>query len=188
MILMIDNYDSFTYNLYQYVSEMTDEAIHVIRNDVKTTDEILAMDHTRLIISPGPGRPENAGVCVELAGREKKRPILGVCLGHQAICKAFGIGVIHAKELKHGKRSYINIEKRSELFKGLGSRIEVGRYHSLAADRNGDFKELVITSRSDDGEIMSVEHTEYKIFGIQFHPESILTADGKKILKNFLEV
>ena len=188
MILLIDNYDSFTYNLYQYTSELTDEEVTVIRNDSAAVSEILDMGYSRLIISPGPGRPENAGVCVELLKREIKKPVLGVCLGHQAICMAYDFGITYAKKLFHGKKSSVDIICESPIFKGLGNRIEVGRYHSLAADNNCISAQLLVTSRAEDGEIMSVQHKEHNIFGIQFHPESILTDCGKTILKNFLEV
>lgn len=188
MILIIDNYDSFTYNLYQYIGELSKEEIKVIRNDAMSVDEILKMDYSKLVISPGPGRPENAGICIDLIKRENKRPVLGVCLGHQAICEAFGVKVTYAKKLYHGKKSFVNIEKKSRIFNDLGKRIEVGRYHSLSADTRSDFSNVNITARTDDGEIMSVEHKYLNIFGIQFHPESVLTECGKKLLKNFLEV
>ncbi len=188
MILLIDNYDSFTYNLYQYTSELTGEEVRVIRNDAAAVSEILEMGYSRLIISPGPGRPENAGVCVELVKREHNKPVLGVCLGHQAICLAYDFGITYAKKLFHGKKSSVDIISDSQIFKGLGKKIEVGRYHSLAADSSCFSAHLLVTSQTEDGEIMSVQHKEHNIFGIQFHPESILTDCGKTILKNFLEV
>jgi len=188
MILLIDNYDSFTYNLYQYICELSAQKTVVIRNDDISADEILAMEYERLVISPGPGRPEKAGVCLEIIKKETKRPILGVCLGHQAVCLAYGINITYAAGIFHGKRSYINIIRDSKLFRNMERRIEGARYHSLAADRTSDFSEIIVTSVTDDGEIMSVEHRDLPVFGIQFHPESILTSCGKKILSNFLEV
>ena len=189
MNLLIDNYDSFSYNLYQYIGEL-DPGIQVIRNDEKTVEEIRAMKPEHIIISPGPGRPEDAGIIVELVKElGGEIPILGVCLGHQAICHAYGADIVHAKRLMHGKSSKISADTETVLFKGLNAtRITVARYHSLAAERDTLPKELVVTAVADDGEVMAVQHAKYPVYGVQFHPESIMTPDGKKILKNFMEV
>ena len=188
MNLLIDNYDSFSYNLYQFIGEI-DPGIQVIRNDEKTVEEIRAMKPEHIIISPGPGRPEDAGVIVELVKTLKGEiPILGVCLGHQAICQAYGADIVHAKKLMHGKSSEIDVDNETVLFKGLDKKVTVARYHSLAAEKDTLPKELKVTGIADDGEVMAVQHTEYKVYGVQFHPESIMTPDGKRILKNFMEV
>ena len=187
MILLIDNFDSFSYNLYQLVGAI-DPDIRVIRNDEMTVEEIRALKPERIILSPGPGRPENAGIIVEAArtlGREI--PLLGVCLGHQAICLAFGATVTYARQLMHGKQSEAALDTASPLFRGCPERALVGRYHSLAADPNTIPRELKITARTSDGEVMAVEHREYPIFGLQFHPESILTPIGATILRNFVK-
>lgn len=187
MILLIDNYDSFSYNLYQAIGAINPD-IKVVRNDMITVDEIRALAPSHIILSPGPGRPCEAGICVE-AVRELYRefPILGVCLGHQSICEAFGATVSYAKKLLHGKSSMVKLEP-SEIFKGLPDSIRVARYHSLSAQKDGFPSELKITSVADDGEIMSVSHNKYPVYGLQFHPESILTPDGPAMIKNFLEV
>ena len=199
MILLVDNYDSFSYNLYQLTGEIEPD-IKVIRNDEMTIAEIEALAPDQMtvteiellnpeliIISPGPGRPENAGICIDIikyfAGRI---PILGVCLGHQAICKAFGATVSYAKELMHGKTSVINADTDSVIFKGLDNKISVARYHSLAAVKETLPDSLKITAETDDGEIMAVEHKEYPVYGLQFHPESILTKAGKRMMENFI--
>lgn len=188
MILLIDNYDSFSYNLYQLIGSL-DEDIKVVRNDVLTPEEIADMHPSSLIISPGPGRPEDAGICVEavkkLAG---KIPILGVCLGHQAICKAFGAEVSYAKELMHGKQSIAKLDTSSPIFAECPETIPVARYHSLSAVRETLPKTLKVTAETKDGEIMAVEHTTLPVYGLQFHPESILTPDGKKLIQNFLSI
>ncbi len=186
MILLIDNYDSFSYNLYQFVGEI-DPDIKVIRNDEMTVEEIIALNPSRIIISPGPGRPEDAG-CITEAARTagKKIPTLGVCLGHQAICAAFGATITYAKRLMHGKQSEVVFDRTCPLFAGLPERAPVARYHSLAADESTLPKELLVTARTDDGEIMAVAHTDYPIYGVQFHPESIMTPDGKQMLRNFI--
>ena len=186
MILLIDNYDSFSYNLYQLIGEINPD-ICVIRNDEMSVDEIrkLAPDH--MILSPGPGRPENAGVILE-AVKElgKEIPILGVCLGHQAICAAFGAKITYAKELMHGKQSEVRFEKACPLYEGCPEIAPVARYHSLAADKETLPECLKITAVTKEGEVMGVQHREYPIYGVQFHPESIMTPDGKTMLKNFL--
>jgi anthranilate synthase component 2 len=187
MILLIDNYDSFSYNLYQLIGEVNSD-IKVSRNDKITLDEIKQLNPEAIILSPGPGKPENAGICVELV-REfyNKIPILGVCLGHQAICAAFGGKVSYAKRLMHGKSSNISLDY-DYLFKGLPSEITVGRYHSLSLVEDSLPDSLEIISKAkDDGEIMAVKHKEFNIYGLQFHPESILTPDGLTIIDNFLD-
>lgn len=186
MILLIDNYDSFSYNLYQYVGEISGD-IRVIRNDEMTVDEIRQLGPDRIILSPGPGRPEDAGVIIDVVkelGRDI--PILGVCLGHQAICAAFGADIIHAKRLMHGKQSRVRLDNDCPLFKGLPEETYVARYHSLAADDTTMPGVLKVTARTDDGEIMAVMHADHPIYGVQFHPESIMTQEGKRMLANFL--
>lgn len=186
MILLIDNYDSFSYNLYQLVGEL-DENIKVIRNDEMTVDEIKKLNPDRIILSPGPGRPEDAGVIIEVAKTlGKEIPILGVCLGHQAICSAFGATVTYAKKLMHGKQSDTIFDTDSKLFKGVPKVAPVARYHSLAADESTIPDCLVVTAKTEQNEIMAVQHREYPIYGVQFHPESIMTPDGKTMLKNFI--
>ncbi len=186
MILLIDNYDSFSYNLYQMIGEINPK-IRVIRNDEKTVDEIRAMAPERIVLSPGPGRPEDAGVCMEVAGTlGREIPLLGVCLGHQSICAAFGAGIIHAGQLMHGKQSEVTLDPEDPLFAGCPARIRVARYHSLAADRDTIPPDLIVSAKTDDGEIMAVRHRVYPIHGLQFHPESILTPEGRTILQNFL--
>lgn len=186
MILLIDNYDSFSYNLYQLIGEI-DPDIKVIRNDELTVDEIRQLKPQRIILSPGPGRPDDAGVIVEVAKNlGKEIPVLGVCLGHQAICAAFGATVTYAKELMHGKQSEVTFDTESVLFKGCPKKAPVARYHSLAADPETMPEVLKVTAVTDDGEIMAVQHVEYPIYGVQFHPESIMTPDGEMMIRNFL--
>lgn len=187
MILMIDNYDSFTYNLCQYIGELSPD-IEVIRNDEITVQEIKEMNPQAIIISPGPGYPKDAGVSVEAVKTFSGQiPILGICLGHQSICEAFGGTVVPAKELMHGMSSQIKIELSSEIFKGLPENISAARYHSLIA-RQSDLPEcLKITAMDGSGQIMAVEHRSHPTYGLQFHPESVLTESGKTIVKNFLE-
>lgn len=186
MILLIDNYDSFSYNLYQLAGSINPD-IKVIRNDEMTIDQIRQLRPERIILSPGPGRPEDAGVCIEAASAfAGDTPILGVCLGHQAICAAFGAEVIHARRLMHGKQSQVTLDTGCPLFRGLPPVIPVARYHSLAADPDSLPDCLAVTARAEDGEVMAVQHKTYPIYGVQFHPESILTPDGAAILQNFL--
>ena len=186
MTLLIDNYDSFSYNLYQYVGEL-DPDIRVIRNDAMTVEEIAALRPARVILSPGPGYPGDAGVCVQAAKTLGRTiPLLGVCLGHQAICQAYGATVGHARRLMHGKQSEVTLDAACPLFRGLPERVKAARYHSLAALPETMPACLKVTARADDGEIMAVQHTVYPIFGVQFHPESIMTPEGKAMLKNFL--
>lgn len=188
MIYLIDNYDSFSYNLYQLIGEV-DPAIEVIRNDALTVEELEEKNPEAVILSPGPGRPADAGICEEVALKlSGKVPILGVCLGHQAICEAFGGTVGYAKELMHGKSSLVKVDEQSPLFKGLPAKVRVARYHSLAADEGSLPECLQVVSRADDGEVMAVQHAEFPTFGVQFHPESILTPDGRAMIENFLAI
>ena len=187
MILLIDNYDSFSYNLYQLIGEI-DPDIRVIRNDEMTVEEIKGLNPDRIILSPGPGRPEDAGIIIDVAKTlGKDIPILGVCLGHQAICAAFGATVTYAKRLMHGKQSAVKFDLNCPLFAGCPETAPVARYHSLAADKDTIPECLKITALTDDGEVMAVQHKEYPIFGVQFHPESIMTPDGRQMLNNFLK-
>lgn len=186
MILLIDNYDSFSYNLYQLVGEIEPD-IKVIRNDEMTVDEIKALNPDRIILSPGPGRPEDAGIIIDVVKTIHDIPILGVCLGHQAICAAFGATVTYAKELMHGKQSDVKFDTDCPLFRGCPEIAPVARYHSLAADADTIPEELKITALTTDGEVMAVQHKEYPVFGVQFHPESIMTPDGKQMLINFIK-
>ncbi len=188
MILLIDNYDSFSYNLYQLIGEISPD-IKVIRNDEMTVSEIEKLAPEKIIISPGYGRPENAGIIVEVAKTvSRKIPTLGVCLGHQAICMAYGATITYAKRLMHGKQSIITVNKKSPLFAGINTDILVARYHSLVADSKTIPDCLEVTAIADDGEVMAVQHKEYPIFGVQFHPESIMTPDGKTMLANFINM
>ena len=185
MLLMIDNYDSFTYNLVQYFGELGEE-VRVVRNDEMTVAQVAALGAGRIVLSPGPCSPNEAGICLELIGALKgKVPILGVCLGHQAIGQAFGGKVVHAKTLMHGKVSLIHHEGHG-VFAGLPTPYEATRYHSLAIDRASCPAELEITAWTDDGEIMGLRHRSLPVEGVQFHPESILTQHGHALLRNFL--
>lgn len=187
MIVLVDNYDSFSYNLYQLVGSL-DPDIRVVRNDALTVEQIAALKPKAVILSPGPGRPEDAGICVEAARTLGPRiPLLGVCLGHQAICAAYGATVSYAKELMHGKQSDTTFAPDCPLFAGLPPHAPVARYHSLAAVESTLPACLRVTARTADGEVMAVQHTEHPIFGVQFHPESIMTPDGGRMLRNFLE-
>ena len=186
MILLIDNYDSFSYNLYQLIGEIEPD-IRVIRNDEITVEEIRALRPDRIILSPGPGRPEDAGVLIERVKSVRDIPVLGVCLGHQAICAAFGAVVTYAKALMHGKQSAVTFDRTCPLFAGCQETAPAARYHSLAADPATIPDSLRITARTADGEVMAVQHNEYPIYGVQFHPESILTPCGKTMLKNFIK-
>ena len=203
MIVLIDNYDSFSYNLYQLVGSV-EPNIRVVRNDALSAAELAALAPQAVVLSPGPGRPADAGICVEavraLSGRV---PILGVCLGHQAICEAFGGTVTYAKRLMHGKSSQVAVVGAGEaaasglsasvgpsaLFAGLEGGFTAARYHSLALDESTLPAGLRVTARSvDDGEVMAVEHVEHPTFGLQFHPESIMTPQGRAIVENFMRV
>lgn len=188
MILLIDNYDSFSYNLYQLVGSI-DPNIQVIRNDEMTVEQIRELKPQRIILSPGPGRPENAGILVEAAkelGREI--PTLGVCLGHQAICMAFGGEITYASRLMHGKQSDVTFDKSCPLFRGCPRTAPVARYHSLAANPDTLPDCLKVTARTRQGEIMAVQHRQFPIYGVQFHPESIMTPDGRTMLENFIKL
>ena len=187
MILLIDNYDSFSYNLFQLIGSLNPD-IKVIRNDAFSVKEIEEMKPEAIILSPGPGKPEDSGIGIDVVKElGDKIPILGVCLGHQSICTAYGGTVSYAKELMHGKQSMTKLDKECPVFKGLPDTIPVARYHSLALIEDTLPECLTITARTDDGEVMAVKHKNYPVYGLQFHPESILTPDGNKIVKNFLE-
>ena len=187
MILLVDNYDSFSYNLYQLLGALHPD-ICVIRNDQETPREIRREDPEAIILSPGPGRPEQAGCCMDIVRELGERiPILGVCLGHQAICAAYGAQVTYARRLMHGKQSLAEIDTGSWVFRGMKKQIPVARYHSLAVSEKSLPPELQVTARAEDGEIMAVQHKNFPVCGLQFHPESIMTPDGVQILKNFLE-
>ena len=186
MVLLIDNYDSFSYNLYQYVGEL-EPNIKVIRNDGMTVEEIRALNPDRIILSPGPGRPEDAGIIIDVVKQlGGEIPILGVCLGHQAICAAFGATITYAKQLMHGKQSDVDFDKTCPIFKHCPENAPVARYHSLAADAQTVPDCLKVTARTTDGEVMAVQHRSLPIYGVQFHPESIMTPDGKTMLSDFI--
>lgn len=187
MIALIDNYDSFSYNLYQLIGSISPD-ITVFRNDAISVDELEHLAPTALVLSPGSGHPKDAGICIEAVQRlSGKLPILGVCLGHQAICEAFGAHVGHAKKLMHGKSSLAQLDTTSQLFQGMPQAIQVARYHSLAVEEQTMSKDLRVIAESE-GEVMAVEHVDYPTYGAQFHPESILTPLGIDILRNFLEL
>lgn len=197
MILLIDNYDSFSYNLVQLIGTiMTNadgtekEEIRVVRNDELTVEEIKERKPSHIILSPGPGRPCDAGVCEEVVRTMRgKVPILGVCLGHQAICEAFGATITYAEKLMHGKQSLVECQEGELLFSGLPKELPVARYHSLVADPDTMPEELEVIARDVvKGEIMAVRHRKYPIYGVQFHPESVLTPDGRKMMENFFSV
>ena len=186
MILLIDNYDSFSYNLYQLVGTLNPD-IRVVRNDALRVDEIARLQPTHVILSPGPGRPEDAGVCVDVVKQLGSRiPILGVCLGHQAICQAYGANITYARQLMHGKQSEAELDTGARLFSGCPPRTLVARYHSLAADPESLPECLRVTARTKDGEIMAVEHCIYPVSGVQFHPESTMTPVGTHMPEAFL--
>lgn len=188
MILLIDNYDSFSYNLVQLAGAINSD-ISVIRNDELTVKEIKKMRPSHIIISPGPGHPKNAGICEELVGQMKGEvPILGICLGHQAISEAFGASIVPAKRLMHGKQSDVHIANGSSIFKGLPPIIRAARYHSLIVQKESLPDELLVIAEDEDGEIMGVKHRDCEIYGLQFHPESILTPQGAVIMRNFLQI
>lgn len=185
MILLIDNYDSFSYNIYQLAGSI-DPHIQVIRNDEMTPEQIEALQPDAVILSPGPGRPEHAGVCESLIREAGGRiPILGICLGHQAICQVYGGTITYAERLMHGKQSEIITNPDSILFRQMETSMPAARYHSLAVSRFSVPDCLRITAVTRDGEVMAVEHRQYPVFGVQFHPESILTPNGRQILENF---
>jgi anthranilate synthase component 2 len=187
MIVIIDNYDSFTYNLVQYI-EQIGASVRVVRNDAATTEDIASWNPAGIVISPGPGRPDSAGISLDVIRQfSGKVPILGVCLGHQAIGMAFGGKVVSAKKLMHGKTSAIHADGNT-LYKGIKQPFQAMRYHSLAVSREELPDCLEISSESEDGEIMGLRHKEHPTEGIQFHPESIMTPAGKRLLKNFLKI
>ncbi|MGK0466116.1 anthranilate synthase component II [Clostridium sp.] len=187
MILIIDNYDSFTYNLYQYVGEVYKD-VKVLRNDEFTIDGLKKLALEGIVISPGPGRPENAGLCIKvIKAFGGVIPIKGICLGHQAIGHVYGGKVIGAPEIKHGKTSIIK-HNGKDLFKDLNDNLKVMRYHSLVVERSTLPEVLKITAETQDGLIMGLAHKEFQVYGLQFHPESIFTEEGKMIIKNFVEV
>ena len=186
MVLLIDNYDSFSYNLYQYVGEL-EPNIRVIRNDELTVEEIRGLNPDRIILSPGPGRPEDAGIIIDVVRQlGGEIPILGVCLGHQAICAAYGATVTYAKQLMHGKQSDVEFDRTCPLFAHCPDKAPVARYHSLAADADTIPDCLKITAKTTDGEVMAVQHRDYAVYGLQFHPESIMTPDGRQMLGDFI--
>lgn len=188
MVLLIDNYDSFSYNLVQLAGGIGSD-IRVIRNDELTVEEIRALRPSHIILSPGPGYPKDAGICEKVISELKGEiPILGVCLGHQAICETFGAEIVHAKRLMHGKQSNIHIANGATIFHGLAPLIQAARYHSLAAKKDTLPDELLVIAEDDDGEVMAVQHRYYEIYGLQFHPESIMTPQGETIMRNFLKL
>jgi anthranilate synthase component 2 len=192
MVLLIDNYDSFSFNLYQLTGSILEETagraeIRVVRNDAIRLADIVVLRPSHIIISPGPGRPADAGICEEaIRAFTGKIPILGVCLGHQAICEAAGGVVTYAKRLVHGKAARLTLDLSCPIFAGLPPVIQGARYHSLAAAEATLPASLAVTARSEDGEVMAVRHKRHQVYGLQFHPESILTPQGKVIVKNFL--
>lgn len=186
MILLIDNYDSFSYNLYQLIGSL-DPDITVIRNDEKSIPAIREMKPDCIILSPGPGKPSDAGVCEDVVRKLGGQiPILGVCLGHQAICEAEGATISYAKELMHGKQSKVKLDLSSPIFTGLPEEVTVGRYHSLAVMEKTLPAGLKVIAWADDGEVMAVANEKKMLYGLQFHPESIMTEEGQRMLENFL--
>ncbi|MCL2013799.1 MAG: aminodeoxychorismate/anthranilate synthase component II [Oscillospiraceae bacterium] len=192
MTLLIDNYDSFSYNLYQIIGSIgsvrsSEPSIKIVRNDEISIEEIKTLAPDRIVISPGPGKPSDAGMCIEIVKKLYNAiPILGICLGHQAIFEAFGGSVSYAERLMHGKSSEVTIDTRNALFKRLPSVIQAARYHSLTGLKKTLPETLDITAWTDDGEIMAVCHKKYPVYGVQFHPESILTPQGDVIIENFI--
>ena len=185
-ILLIDNYDSFTFNLYHYLSSLKTD-VHVVRNDKITSKEILKNKFKKIVISPGPGNPNQSGNCINIVkSLYKHLPIFGVCLGHQIIGQVFGSKIVQSKKLMHGKTSKI-ISKKTGIFKNLPKTFDATRYHSLIIDKKTLSKDLIITAETVDGLIMAIQHKKYNLHGVQFHPESIKTKIGIKILKNFIK-
>lgn len=186
MLLLLDNYDSFTYNVYQLMEELGAD-VEVVRNDVATADELCARDYSGVVISPGPGRPKDAGITEELIQKMAGRvPLLGICLGHQAIGEVFGGRIVRAREIVHGKPSPVKHDGTG-LYAGLSENFEAGRYHSLIVERASLPAVLKVTAELADGTIMGIRHERYDIEGIQFHPESILTPEGRTLMQNFLK-
>lgn len=190
MILLIDNYDSFSFNLVQLIGELVEgkEELKVIRNDELTVEEIMKLAPSHIVLSPGPGRPTDAGVCEALirAVLEHPIPLLGVCLGHQVICETLGGKITYAPQLMHGKQSIVKTDDTSVIFKGLQKELAVARYHSLVADKNMIPESLQITAVDEKGEVMAVQHKTLPIYGVQFHPESIMTPQGREMIQNFM--
>lgn len=188
MIAIIDNFDSFTYNIYQILGELGAK-VEVFRNDAISTQKLKELAPKKIIISPGPGYPDDAGISMEIIQEFYKNiPILGICLGHQSIVQVFGGKIIHAPAVMHGKTSVLQITNPCPLLQGIGAKPVVGRYHSLVADASNMPAVLRVTSQTEDGVIMSIHHVKYPLFGIQFHPESVLTPEGKRILANFIQL
>ena len=188
MILLIDNYDSFTYNLYQAIGVLNSD-IKVARNDEITIEEIEALSPEAIVISPGPGYPKSAGISVDVVKTFSGRvPILGVCLGHQAIAEAFGAKITHAKKQLHGKQTDITLNTANPLFSGLPQTIKAARYHSLIVDSTSLPPVLSVIATDDEAQIMAIRHRDHPTYGVQFHPESILTPQGKQMLKNFIDI
>lgn len=186
MILVIDNYDSFSYNLYQLAGAI-DNDIKIEYNDALTIEDVKALTPSHIIISSGPGHPEDAGMCMNIIREfEGRIPMLGVGLGHQAICKAYGADIIEAQNFMHGKQCSVIVDKKEPLFSNIPQEIKVGRYNSLKVSEKNFPGCLKIIAKADEGEIMAIKHRDYPIFGLQFHPESILTPEGPQIIKNFL--
>jgi anthranilate synthase component II len=187
MILLIDNYDSFTYNLYQYMGLFNTDIL-VKRNDEISVADIKKLNPEKIVISPGPKAPKDAGICMEVIKEFGKQiPIMGICLGHQCIAEAYGATVSYAKKIFHGKQSLI-VHNQKDLFEGIESEIKVARYHSLAIVEETMPECLIVTARTNDGEIMGIKHKDNKVFGLQFHPESIYTEHGKKMIENFISM
>jgi len=190
MILLIDNYDSFSFNLVQLIGELVEgkEELKVIRNDELTVEEIMKLAPSHIVLSPGPGRPTDAGVCEALirAVLEHPIPLLGVCLGHQAICETLGGKITYAPQLMHGKQSIVKTDDTSVIFKGLQKELAVARYHSLVADKNMIPETLMVTAVDEKSEVMAVQHRTLPIYGVQFHPESIMTPQGREMIQNFM--
>ena len=188
MILLIDNYDSFSYNLYQLIGSINPD-IKVVRNGQMTIEEIRALKPERIILSPGPGFPKDAGICIEAAEKlGKEIPVFGVCLGHQAICEAFGATVSYASQLMHGKQSMVTLDTDCPIFKGMKKTIPAARYHSLAVSAEDLPDCLDVLATTEDGEIMAMQHKKYPVIGLQFHPESVYTEHGKRMMENFLSL
>ncbi|WP_409968967.1 aminodeoxychorismate/anthranilate synthase component II [Bengtsoniella intestinalis] len=187
MILLIDNYDSFSYNLYQLIGSIEPD-IKVIRNDELTVAQVAELQPKAIFLSPGPGRPEDAGICQQVAKElGASIPIFGVCLGHQAICQAYGGTVSYAKTLMHGKTSIATLDTQNPLFRGMEKTMQIGRYHSLSAVADTLPDCLQVIAATDDGEVMAIAHTQYPVYSVQFHPESVLTPEGFSIINNFLK-
>ena len=187
MTILIDNYDSFTYNLYQLLGLFDD--VQTIRNDAVTVEELEALQPDRIVLSPGPGRPADAGICEAVIRHFSGRvPILGVCLGHQAICEVAGGTITYARELMHDKQSVVQLAEGEPLFRGLGRETDVGRYHSLAVDTAHFPESLKVLARTQDGEVMAVRYGQAPVYGLQFHPESILTPQGPVMIENFMHM